>query len=159
MSESHDTLVDRASGYIDTLMSVRRRALCSNPVHRDVSLPQLYILMTLRDRGPVAVSELANLMSISTPSASTIIDRMEEHALVLRVRDTEDRRVVHVELTEHGRRTVDELAGMKREQLQGFLGSMTDDELDAVIRGAQALQQALARFSNEAAKAEMPASA
>lgn len=136
-----------ALAQLDVLMSYQRRSFCARPIHRELSLPQLYILITLQESGAMTVSALANLLQISTPSASSIIDRMEEHGLVERTRDQEDRRVVHVALSNRGYCIVDELAGMKREQMQRLLSTMSDSELHDVARGMDALARGLARNS------------
>ncbi|HEX6508293.1 MAG TPA: MarR family transcriptional regulator [Chloroflexota bacterium] len=141
MSAQRELLIDEARSQIEALLSYRRRAFCAQPLTRDVSLPQLHILMRLAELGPTSVSELAHSMSISTPSASSILDRIEEHGLVERVRDVVDRRVVHVLITERGRTVVNEFGGPKREQLQHLLGSMTEEELQSVVRAVEAVRR------------------
>jgi len=141
-----DTLIDQAVAQINALAAHRRRAICAQP-RRQVSMPQVYILMTLQEGGAMTVSELAHLLSVSAPSASSILDRMEEHGLVERVRDDVDRRVVHVGIAEPGRRMMEEMMGLKREQLQRLLDSMTDSELEHVVKGAAAVDRALSRAS------------
>ncbi|MDQ2745369.1 MAG: MarR family transcriptional regulator [Chloroflexota bacterium] len=145
MTTSHDTLIDQAVVQINALAAHRRRAICAEPRRRQVSMPQVYILMTLQERGAMTVSELAHLLSVSAPSASSILDRMEEHGLIERVRDAIDRRVVHVGITEPGSRLMEEVMGLKREQMQRLLDSMTDRELEHVVEGAAAVERALRR--------------
>jgi len=145
VTTSRDILIAQAVTHVDALTAYRRRAMCAQPQHRHVSMPQFYILMTLQERGAMTVSELAHLLSVSAPSASSILDRMEEHGLVERVRDAVDRRVVHVGVAEQGRRMMEEMMGLKREQLQRLLESMTDVELEHVVEGAAAVDRALSR--------------
>lgn len=154
MTASHDTLIDQAVAQINALAAHRRRAICAQPRRRQVSMPQLYILMTLQERGAMTVSELAHLLSVSAPSASSILDRMEEHGLIERVRDDVDRRVVHVGITEPGSCLMEEVMGLKREQMQRLLDSMTDRELEHVVEGAAAVERALRRAQE---MAEAPA--
>jgi len=146
LPRTRETLIEEALARIDALSARRRRMLCEQPLHRDVSLPQLYVLMLLQERGRMMVSELSGELHISMPSASSIVDRIEENGLVERTRDDIDRRVVHVELTERGRALVEEIMGLKREAVQGLLGAMTDEELTDVVRGAEALERALTRL-------------
>lgn len=145
MIAPHDVLIEEAMAQIGRLFSYRRRAFCAQPLSREVSLPQVHLLMTLQERGPTTISALAHLLGISAPSASAIVDRLEEHDLALRERDAEDRRVVHVRITEHGRTLVAELMGMKREQVQRLLDAMTAQELSDVIKGIAAVCNALDR--------------
>lgn len=144
-SPSRRTLVQTVLSQVDDLAARRRRAFCAHELHREVSLPQMHILMTLQERGPMTVSELAQFLRISLPSTSSILDRMEEHRFIERVRDAADRRVVRVAITEHGAAVVEEMIGPKRQEMQSLLESMTDDELRAVIAGIQAIQQAILR--------------
>ncbi len=147
MTTPRDTLIDQALAQINALGAHRRRAICAQPRHRHMSMPQFYILMTLQERGAMTISELAHLLSVSAPSASSILDRMEEHGLVERVRDDVDRRVVHVGITQPGSHLMEEVMGLKREQMQQLLDSMTDRELEHVVEGAAAVDRALSRAS------------
>lgn len=157
MSSRRQDLIEELLAQVEQLMSHRRRSFCAQPVSREVSLPQLHILSTLQESGPITVSELATLLHISAPSASSILDRMEEHGLVLRVRNVVDRRVVHVQISEHGRGVLDEIIGPKHTHLRNLLGAMTDEELEAVFSGVTAVHSALERLQEGAAAAEVEA--
>lgn len=146
MNQSKSELIEEAVAQIEALMSYRRRAFCDQPLTREVSLPQLHVLMRLQESGPTMVSELAHALGTSIPSASSIVDRMEEHGLVDRVRNEIDRRVVHVAISERGRAVVEEFGGPKRVQLQRLLSTMSTHELHDVIRGAEAVYNGLERL-------------
>lgn len=141
-----DGRVAQALGSVEALLSYRRRNVCSRHPVRDVSLPQFHALTSLQELGPQTVTELAHHLNVSAPSASSIVDRMEEHGLVRRERDTVDRRVVHVSIADLGRATVEEMMGHKREHMTQILEAMTDEELDAVITGIDAVRRALDRL-------------
>jgi DNA-binding MarR family transcriptional regulator len=102
--------------------------------------------MRLQESGPTMVSELAHALGTSIPSASSLVDRMEEHGLVDRIRNEIDRRVVHVAISERGQAVVEEFGGPKRLQLQRLLGTMSIQELHDVIRGAEAVRRGLERL-------------
>lgn len=148
MTESHDSLTQEAMAQLEGLMSFQRRAFCRHLPQREISLPQLHLLMALQQDGPMTVSELAHLLHVSAPSASAILDRMEERGLVRRVRDQVDRRVVRVEMSDHGRDTMEELTWLRRDQMHRLLGIMTPDELHDLIRGVTAVRSALSRLAD-----------
>jgi DNA-binding MarR family transcriptional regulator len=158
MSSDRNRLVHDALEELDVLISIRRRAICEQPCYRGVSLPQLHILMMVLERERMTVSEIASLLNISTPSASAIVDRMEEHGLVTRQRDEIDRRVVHVAISDHGRGAVDGFMGMQRDNVRRMLGTMTLEELNHVVCAMAAVRKAVARIRNEADLASAPAS-
>lgn len=145
MSDPELDPIDEAVAQIEALMSYRRRAFCAHPLTREVSVPQVHVLMRLDEAGPLMVSELAHLLDISLPSASSIVDRMVEHGLVERVRNEADRRVVHVAITQRGHAVVEQFGGPKSAQLRKLFVTMTPQELEHVIRGVEAVRRALER--------------
>lgn len=147
MIAEREHLIREAMAGIDGLASYQRRSISSAHTHfRDISRPQMYLLIILRERGPQTVSELADLLAVSPPSASALLDRLEERGLVQRTRDAVDRRVVHVEVTEGGRNLLDEMAGVKRDHIQQLLSSMDESDLRAIIGGLEALQRAFVKM-------------
>ena len=141
-----DSAIEEALDRADALMAYRHRAMCSRRRLRHFSLPQLYALMELQAHGRMMVSEVAGVLGVSAPSASAILDRMEDSGLVRRERDVADRRVVWVEITDGGRDAVSELMGVHRAEMRELLQTMTPGELDDVVRGMAALQRALDRL-------------
>ncbi len=142
-ADSREELISKVVAQVEGLRGSRVQAICSHPLHRDLSLPQLHILIRLTESGPMMVSEAAGLFGISAPSASSILDRMEERGLVDRTRDKDDRRVVRVAATARGRATAEEFVGLKRDEMVRLLDAMTDAELEDVNRGMAAVQRAL----------------
>ncbi|QUI24007.1 MarR family transcriptional regulator [Vallitalea pronyensis] len=67
---------------------------------------------------------LAKKMRIKSSTAARLIDRMEQHHYVKRVKNTSDKRIIHLQITKKGR--------MLREHLQG-IAQMTTDELNNKI--------------------------
>jgi DNA-binding MarR family transcriptional regulator len=142
---SRSALLEQLVGQIDQLRTLRVRSICDKPMQREISLPQLHVLMTLHDTGPMTVSAISHLFGISVPSASSIVDRMDDHGLVTRVRDGNDRRVVTVDITDRGRVAVEEFVGLHRDQLDRLFGAMSGEDLEDFSRGLAALQRGIER--------------
>lgn len=64
--------------------------------------PQFYVLATIGYAGGLPFGEIGAKMMVTVSNLTGIVDRLEEKKLVLRRRDSHDRRVVHVVLTEKG---------------------------------------------------------
>ncbi|GAC1656292.1 MAG: hypothetical protein NVS9B15_17400 [Acidobacteriaceae bacterium] len=148
MIASRADLSEELWEHFRTLMEYRLRTFCSQPFPREVSLPQIHVLMLLHHQGDTTLSDLARAFCVSAPSASSLVDRMEEHQLVQRVRDTDDRRIVYVRASERGTRIVEEMMGMQREQIQRMLNAMTDDEMRDLVRGLAAVRRAAERMQH-----------
>lgn len=67
-----------------------------------LTAPQFYVLATIGYAGGLPFGEIGAKMMVTVSNLTGIVDRLEEKKLVLRKRDEQDRRVVHVILTEKG---------------------------------------------------------
>ena len=148
MATTREALLAKIHEQIPDLRALRGRSFCEQHMQRDVSLPQLQFLLVVQEEGPRTVSELAHLLGMSMPSASAIIDRMDERGLLTRSRHSSDRRVVSVEITERGREVAEEFVGLKREQFQRILDTLTLTELSDVHTGLKALRTGIARVQS-----------
>ena len=81
--------------------------------------PQLWAIKTISQGSPISVSEVASRMYLHPATVVGILDRLQQRGLVTRVRSTEDRRVVRVELTAEG----EALVRRSPEVAQGILVS------------------------------------
>ena len=64
--------------------------------------PQFYVLATIGYAGGLPFGEIGAKMMVTVSNLTGIVDRLEEKKIVSRKRDENDRRVVHVVLTEKG---------------------------------------------------------
>ncbi len=94
---------------IDEVLIALRRVIRATDLHSKhlakttgLTAPQILLLQTIRNQGQVTIGELANEMSLSQATVTTILDRLEKKALVYRERSTEDKRKVHAFLTNTG---------------------------------------------------------
>lgn len=97
------------NNYEQVLVALRRviRAtdLHSKRLNKTAGLtaPQLLIMQTIRDLGEVTIGTIADKVSLSQATVTTILDRLEHRKLVYRVRSQTDKRKVHAHLTDDGR--------------------------------------------------------
>lgn len=113
----------------DILIALRRiiRAvdLHSKKLVKETGLtaPQLVVMQTLLRAGALMPSTLSREISLSQPTVTAILDRLEKADLIVRVRSETDRRSVLAKLTDKGR----EAATSAPELLQaGFLNSFRE---------------------------------
>ncbi|UPO75860.1 MarR family transcriptional regulator [Arthrobacter sp. Helios] len=75
----------------------------------DLTASQSSTMTTLVDRGPLRMGELAALEGVQLPSATSVVNGLVKLELVERRADPGDRRAVVIDLTEKGRKQVQEL--------------------------------------------------
>ena len=96
------------NSYEDVLVALRRVIRATDlhskrlSKHAGLTGPQLLIMRTIRDLGEVTIGTIAEKVSLSQATVTTILDRLEHRKLVYRVRSTQDKRKVHAHLTEEG---------------------------------------------------------
>jgi DNA-binding MarR family transcriptional regulator len=110
-----------------------------------ISLVHLHVMQVIDADGPLPMRSLAEALDVSRASATGIVDRMEQRGLVTRVRDTSDRRVVRVELTEEARGMVGGFATEHREAVSEALDTLSDRDLEGFLQGIRAMRRARER--------------
>lgn len=102
----------------------------------DLSVPQFRVLTYLKRRPGSSLSEVAEHIGLTAPSMSKLIDGLVERRLVNRQDASDDRRRVHLVLTEKGitlleaaydethARLAEMLAGLTTSQYRDILSSM-----------------------------------
>lgn len=108
---------------------------------------QWVVLMRVANDGPSTAAGLCRWLRYDTGSMTRMLDRLEEKGLIRRVRSQEDRRVIHLELTEAGRELYPRLPGAAIQVLNAHLRGFTPDEVDqlkSLLRRMRANSETLA---------------
>ena len=99
--------------------------------------PQFYVLATIGYAGSLPFGEIGAKMMVTVSNLTGIVDRLEEKKLVIRKRDEQDRRVVHVVLTEKGTRLYKSTLPLFEKSVSEIfstLDSAQQKELSALLR-------------------------
>ncbi len=104
-----------------------------NPMERLVfhrmSKQQFFALMMLFRKGPQTMSELSAAMHISKQQMTPLMDRLLEQKLGERFTDSQDRRVIRIDITEAGRELMTEILRQNRDSLAKKLSVLPENEL------------------------------
>jgi len=107
-----------------------------------VTSHQVTLLWLVRSRPGLSLRELAAEEGISAPSLSAHVDRLEAAGLLRRVRSTDDRRRVGLELTRDGQSLLKRVRARRTTWLAARVALLSDDErerLDAALPALYAL--------------------
>ncbi len=108
-----------------------------------VTSHQATLLWLVRTQPGLSLRELAQEEGISAPSLSAHVDRLEALGLIRRVRSSDDRRRVGLELTPDGRTTLRRVRARRTTWLAGRLGGLSDDERESLALALPALRALL----------------
>jgi DNA-binding MarR family transcriptional regulator len=113
-------------------------------VRLGISMTHFHVLTLLRHHDAMTIGRLADELGASMSNASGIIDRMEEHGLVERVRVPDDRRVVLVRPTQTGLDLVDEAELVKNDVMRAAMERMSLAQIERLSTAAADLEAAIA---------------
>lgn len=105
-------------------------------------------LFLLSQLGPLTAGEIAHHTGLTTPSVTSLIDRLEQKGFVQRVRDTRDRRRVIVEQKKEKMAEMNQVFQSLHKNFMDFLETYSDDQLatiaDFLTRSVQRSQEFIA---------------
>lgn len=87
----------------------------------------------LTRKGALTAGDLANETGLATASVTSLIDRLEEQKLVRRVRDSEDRRKVYVQLEEGSTGDLHTVVQHFVQSLRTLVSSYKETELHTIL--------------------------
>ncbi|WP_019536957.1 MarR family winged helix-turn-helix transcriptional regulator [Paenibacillus ginsengihumi] len=90
---------------------------------------QVFLLIMLYNQGTVKATDIAVKLGITSGAVTGMTDKMEKLGLIRRERSEEDRRVVHISLTEHGADTLKRIRLARFNRLCELISQLEIDEL------------------------------
>jgi DNA-binding MarR family transcriptional regulator len=125
----------------EAVLNIARTAdrfnICFSRLFREFGLTssQYNVLRILRGEGkPLPCLEIAQRMVAVVPGITGLIDRLEAMGLVGRVRSSEDRRVIYVQITDRALDLLSRLDKPVDDLHKQLIGHLTHDELTELVR-------------------------
>jgi len=123
---------------------IKLTSLTNNVVSRgQLNIPQFNALSALAMSGPMNMTHLTEALYVSTAAATNVMDKLVDLGLAKRGRDESDRRVVLVEATAKGRRTVEVLERDFIAVFSHLLEHLSEEEREAFVGIYERLNQIL----------------
>ena len=133
---------------VEEVLVALRRVIRATDLHSKqlsktsgLTAPQILLLNAIRNNEDVTIGKLANDISLSQATVTTILDRLEKRGLVYRERSTQDKRKVHVHLTEDGEKTTLSAPTPLQEQFAGQFNALHEWEQSMLISSLQRIAQ------------------
>jgi len=98
----------------------------------DMSIPQFRTLRFIQRNPDSSLSDLAEHLGLTLPSASKLVDGLVKQKLLTRKESAEDRRRLTLMLTQTGTSIVDSARASARIHLADKLKHLSDDDLETI---------------------------
>lgn len=106
-----------------------------------VSAGQISVLAAVRDNQGIGIGDLAARESMSAPSISAHVDKLEQAGLLVRERDAhDDRRRVGLRVTPEGVRVLRDVRSRRTAWLASRLEQLTEQERETIVAALAALE-------------------
>lgn len=115
------------------LLTIEGKAL-TNDEFKDISYNDMHIIEAVGIDAPRKMSDIARLMSVTTGTLTKAIDALEKKCYVVRIRDTEDKRVIKVSLTDKGRSAYYHHESFHRQMIEHMKDGLSEQELTTVAK-------------------------
>nr|WP_285842811.1 MarR family transcriptional regulator [Metabacillus litoralis] len=130
--------LEKALRHISGIIKQKGREIL-NDYH--ITPPQFVALQWLWENGDLTIGELSNKMFLACSTTTDLVDRMEKNQLVIRVKDTHDRRIVRIHLLAEGERIIEEVIQKRQNYLRDMLVNFEEEELVILEKSLIKLQQ------------------
>jgi MarR family transcriptional regulator, organic hydroperoxide resistance regulator len=119
-------IIEKEMRYISAIIKQKGREILNNYT---ITPPQFVALQWLFEDGDMTIGDLSNKMYLACSTTTDLVDRMEKKALLMRVKDPNDRRVVRIHLLEEGKRIIDEVIKKRQAYLGEVLKNQSTEEI------------------------------
>lgn len=124
-----------------TMTAIVARTL--SEMERDITVPQLRVLVLLNSLGRMNLSAIAQHLDVNPSNASRTCDQLAGAGLVRRAADPADRRNVVLQLTDEGASLVADLMTGRRRLIDGVVARMSVKDQKALAQGLEAFSAAV----------------
>ncbi|PKG24773.1 MarR family winged helix-turn-helix transcriptional regulator [Niallia nealsonii] len=98
-----------------------------------LSITEFSVLEVLCHMEKSTIQQIGSKILISSGSMTYVIDKLEQRGLLIRSACPDDRRVIHVALTDDGNKLMDNIMPKHQELVNYLLGSLNNDEAEMLV--------------------------
>ena len=120
----------------EELMSRLQQIMKTKHASKDFGLTasQMFILRFLMYSSQAKASDIARASGLSPGAVTQVCDELVKDGLVERTRSQDDRRVVHIQITDQGRELVDRFRKTRSEKMKFILTRLGEEDATEFVR-------------------------
>jgi MarR family transcriptional regulator, 2-MHQ and catechol-resistance regulon repressor len=99
-----------------------------------LSITEFSVLEVLYHKGKQTIQQIGKSILISSGSMTYVIDKLEQRGLVSRNACPDDRRVIHVLLTDEGNTVMNEIMPTYHELVSGMFSSLSGHDAETFVQ-------------------------
>ncbi|PKL77020.1 MAG: hypothetical protein CVV27_07315 [Candidatus Melainabacteria bacterium HGW-Melainabacteria-1] len=132
---SEEDLIRAFDSMFLSMMRFTKKQILEESIHQSViTPPQFGLLCCLVHTGSQTMKELSERMDLTHGASTGLVDRLHKLGLVSRDRSSEDRRVVHVEITPEGQQLIQRIDQRRHAILRKIVSHLTPEERRLMLK-------------------------
>lgn len=120
------TRIERSLRHVAFIIKKRGRDIL---VDFGITNPQFNALLALRDNPNITMGDLCDKLFLACSTATDLVDRMEKNGFLERKRDSQDRRVIRLSISERGKEVISEVIAARRRYVSSILEKLSEEEI------------------------------
>ncbi len=128
MPEAFDESVSKIERLLRHVAMIIRRRGRDILADFNITNPQFNALLALRENDGITMGELCDKLFLAYSTATDLIDRMEKNGLLERKRDSQDRRVIRLAITNKGKVAISEVVAARRRYVASILERLSVEQ-------------------------------
>ena len=117
----------------DNVMDMEAKAVITEE-YRDITNNDMHIIEAIGIEAPRNMSVIARRLSVTVGTLTTNMNGLEKKGYIRRERSLKDKRVVHVTLTEKGRKAFFHHRDFHKKMIKAILKDLSGEEMEILYR-------------------------
>jgi DNA-binding MarR family transcriptional regulator len=132
------TTVDKSLNEIlvklfNSVMDLEEKAIITEEF-KDITNNDMHIIDAIGIEEPRKMSDIAKRLNVTVGTLTTNMNSLERKSYIIRERSNTDKRVVHVILTDKGRKAFYHHRDFHRKMIRAVVGGLNEDEMKVMIK-------------------------
>jgi DNA-binding MarR family transcriptional regulator len=141
-----DPFISKVAECMELFMRLTMRNFFQYARKKNISMPQIGALFILNKGGTSGISNISDHLGVTSAAGSQMLDRLVQQELILRTEDPTDRRVKKIDLTEKGRRLLEEGIQVRQSWLLDLAKTLSDGEKERIASALNILIEKTSRL-------------
>jgi len=108
-----------------------------NMLKEEIPPYHFQVLHILMEQGTSTVSEIANILCISRPNMTPLIDKLIKDGLVCRTSNSKDRRIINISITDQGKKIGLENIQLFKNKLRSKILLLPDEDIRCFLESLE----------------------
>ncbi|MEI6125281.1 MAG: MarR family transcriptional regulator [Pseudomonadota bacterium] len=122
----------------------------------DLTSSQIKVIFSFSAQPTFTMTQLSREHGVSVSTMTSMVDRLLQGGLLERQRDDEDRRIVRVRLSAEGKKMVDSMMKVRRQELEKFLVDLTPAEVQEFLNSIENVARYLSKAKESMLRKAIP---